>query len=154
MCATIDGLRTLTKALLDAKPWEVDPDCARMPWSEDAYQLRDHGGEQSTAVYRDTVAAEQPKLAFGLMWHDGHVMPDPPYRRALDMVKSALLKAGHEVYDWEPYRCAESHALGVGTSWVPPRMTYTDEQKRIYNVSGDVSGSPFSPDLTIAGPRE
>jgi hypothetical protein len=32
------------------------------------------------------------------------------------MVKTALVKAGHEVYDWEPYRCAESHALGVSNN--------------------------------------
>jgi hypothetical protein len=67
MCASIDGLKTLTKALLDAEPWEMDPDCVRMPWSDDAYRLRDHGGEMPIIASIGGERNVNPRLAFGIM---------------------------------------------------------------------------------------
>jgi amidase len=65
-----------------------------MPWSDDAYNLRDHGSGG--------------KICFGIMWDDGAVKPLPPYTRALEMTKKALLAAGHEVIDWKPYKSEEA----------------------------------------------
>ncbi|WWC68261.1 uncharacterized protein I206_102184 [Kwoniella pini CBS 10737] len=97
LTVSIDGLKTFYKALLDAKPWEFDPWTPRMPWSETAYNLVDHG--------------EGNKLCFAIMWDDGVVKPCPPYVRAMKELKEALLAAGHEVVDWTPYKTAESVAL-------------------------------------------
>lgn len=65
-----------------------------MPWSDEAYDLRDHG--------------RGGKLCFAIMWDDGAVKPVPAYTRALHETKAALLAAGHEVIDWEPYKSAEA----------------------------------------------
>lgn len=55
----------------------------RMPWNESMYQLEEHG------------AGEGP-LCFALMWENGEVKPNPPYWRAMEMTKKALLAAGHQ----------------------------------------------------------
>lgn len=75
-----------------------------MPWDEAAYNFKDHGG------------APDAKLCFGIMWDDELVLPNPPYKRALEITKKALLAAGHEVVDWEPYKQAEGYALSVSFS--------------------------------------
>lgn len=116
MRASVDGLRIVTKAILDAKPWDVDPTCLRMPWSEEAYRL--HDWHPASVLPRDKdgdIPSTLPKLSFAIMWDDGCAMPDPPYRRALGVVKEALQTAGHEVLDWVPYKSAESYELGVST---------------------------------------
>ncbi|WRT64467.1 uncharacterized protein IL334_001399 [Kwoniella shivajii] len=95
--ASIDGLKTFYKAVLDAKPWEHDPWTPRMPWSESAYALADHGNGD--------------KLCFAIMWDDGVAKPCPPYVRALQQAKDALIAAGHEVIDWTPFKSAESGEL-------------------------------------------
>ncbi|WWC59814.1 uncharacterized protein I303_102376 [Kwoniella dejecticola CBS 10117] len=97
LTVSVDGLKTFYKAVLDAKPWEYDPWTPRMPWSETAYNLVDHG--------------EGKKLCFAIMWDDGVVKPCPPYVRALKELKQALLAAGHEVIDWTPYKSAEATEL-------------------------------------------
>lgn len=88
--------------MLDAKPWNFDPWTPRMPWSEEAYNLADHGGEGA-------------KLCFAIMWDDGLVKPAPPYRRALEVTKKALEAQGHQVVDWVPYKSEEAFELLV--SW-------------------------------------
>nr|XP_019003203.1 uncharacterized protein I203_04240 [Kwoniella mangroviensis CBS 8507]OCF66664.1 hypothetical protein I203_04240 [Kwoniella mangroviensis CBS 8507] len=97
LTVSVDGLKTFYKAVLDAKPWELDPWTPRMPWSDSAYNLVDHGNGE--------------KLCFAIMWDDGVVKPCPPYERGMKEVKDALLAAGHEVIDWTPYKSAEARDL-------------------------------------------
>ena len=42
------------------------------------------------------------KLAFGVMRTDGIVRPQPPVRRAVEMVVKIIEKLGHKVIEWEP----------------------------------------------------
>ena len=72
-------LGLLTKSLLSTKPWLHDPLVHELPWREDQAKL------------------DTSKLTFGVLKHDGAVTPNPPVRRAVDMVVKALEKAGHEV---------------------------------------------------------
>jgi len=88
MAPHVSCLKTFTKAVLDAKPWNKDPLVARKPWSEAEYQLAEHGGPGA-------------KLCFAVMADNGVVRPHPPVRRALKMVADALREAGHTVIDWE-----------------------------------------------------
>jgi amidase len=113
MSISLDGLELFYRAVLDANPapWELDPLAMRMPWSEDAYNLRDHGGTNG-------------KVCFGIMWDDQQLLPLPPITRAMRMVKHALIKAGHKVVDWEPFGMREATDLGV----------------EIFNADGGVSG--------------
>lgn len=103
-----------------------------MPWSEEAYQLRDHGGKGA-------------KLCFAIMWDDGVVKPMPPYKRALEMTKKALLAAGHEVVDWLPYKAEEAIALLVCPCMYLVSLDVSDgmadSQGRTFVADGSVSAT-------------
>jgi hypothetical protein len=98
LTTSLDGLKLFVQSILAASPWEYDPWTPRMPWSHEAYSLRDHGGEGG-------------KLCFAIMWDDGVVKPVAPYTRALKETKKALLAAGHggEWVGWE----RRSHPEGM-----------------------------------------
>lgn len=112
MSAFVDGPRIFMKAILEAEPWRIDPTCLRMPWSEAEYALKDQG--------------QGSKLSFAIMWHDGVAIPEPPYKRALEMVKEALQRAGHEVLDWIPYESAEFYELGVSQHCPETQLTISE----------------------------
>lgn len=67
---------------MSQQPWLKDPLVIRKRWSEDEYQLIDHGNGG--------------KLCFAIMWDNGVVMPHPPVTRGLEITKKALLAAGHQ----------------------------------------------------------
>ncbi|CAE7114136.1 unnamed protein product [Rhizoctonia solani] len=78
-------------AIIDTRPWLRDPLCIRKAWDQEAYELVDHGGRGA-------------KKCFAMLCDDGLVKPHPPVWRAMDMMKRALLAAGHEVIEWENRR--------------------------------------------------
>ncbi|KAF5368405.1 hypothetical protein D9758_002315 [Tetrapyrgos nigripes] len=78
----IAGIKHFMKAVIDAKPWLQDPLAVRKRWSEEEYNLVDHGNGKN--------------LCFGILWDDG-----------LETVKKALLDAGHKVIDWKPLKHPE-----------------------------------------------
>ncbi|KZV89596.1 general amidase [Exidia glandulosa HHB12029] len=88
MSNSIAGLVAFMRAVIGQKPWLHDPLALRKPWDEESYRLKEHG--------------EGKKMCFGLMWDDGNYKPLPPQWRAMEMVKKALIAAGHTVVDWEP----------------------------------------------------
>jgi amidase len=90
------------KSVIDQKPWLKDPLAARKPWSEDEYQLVDHGNGK--------------KLCFAILWDDGQTRPHPPVIRGLEETKKALLAAGHEVIDWKPLKHEEIYTT-AGAIW-------------------------------------
>ena len=92
------GLKLLFKAILDAEPWHIDPQALRMSWNQARYELSEHGGTSE-------------KLCFGLMRHNGDVVPDPPYGRAMDMVEEALHRADHDTVEVQLPDAAEGHAI-------------------------------------------
>ncbi|KAG8919599.1 hypothetical protein FRC01_001209, partial [Tulasnella sp. 417] len=97
MASNISALKTFTKAVLDAKPWNKDPLVLRKPWSDREYALAEHGGEGA-------------QLCFAVMLDNDLVRPQPPVRRAMSMLVSALEDAGHKVIDWENKLHLELHA--------------------------------------------
>lgn len=82
LSASLSGVKIFMKTVLASEPWRRDPLVLRMPWNEDAYQLRDHGFGKS--------------LCFAFLWNDGLVIPHPPVRRAMEIVKKALIAKGHK----------------------------------------------------------
>ncbi|KAJ7631192.1 general amidase [Roridomyces roridus] len=90
---SLDGIKLFYKSVLSKQPWLKDPLVVRKRWSEDEYNLIDHGSGG--------------QLCFAIMWHNGVIVPDPPIRRGLEMTKDALLAAGHKVIDWTPHKQAE-----------------------------------------------
>lgn len=97
MTVSVDGLKVFFKAVLDAEPWRYDPVALHMPWSEPAYELAEHGGGKA--------------LCFGFNWHNGLAKPDPPFLRAMEKLKEALLAPGHIVVDYSPPDAATGATL-------------------------------------------
>ncbi|KAG6873896.1 hypothetical protein C0995_009675 [Termitomyces sp. Mi166 len=85
---SIHGLKIFIQGVLSQKSWFKDPLVIRKGWSEEQYNLSEHG--------------EGKRLCFAVMWNDGEVVPHPPIIRGLEMAKNALIKAGHKVIDWKP----------------------------------------------------
>ncbi|PPQ76253.1 hypothetical protein CVT26_008288 [Gymnopilus dilepis] len=94
MTNSLSGIQAFMKAVLDTRPWDMDPMVVRKPWDEEEWNLCEHGG----------VGAQ---LCFAVMWDNGVVRPHPPLIRAMKIVKAALEKAGHKVIDWECHRHLE-----------------------------------------------
>ncbi|KAI0365222.1 general amidase [Pilatotrama ljubarskyi] len=100
---SLNGIKTFMRAVLSKEPWLRDPLCVRKKWDEEAYRLEEHGGGQ--------------KLCFGIIWDDGHVAPQPPVLRALQMTKKALEAAGHAVIDWQALKHQELYEC-LATIWI------------------------------------
>ena len=86
MCNSIEMVKLFTKAVIDAKPWLKDPLAVKKSWSEEEYNLADHGRRGA-------------QLCFAMMWDNGVVKPLPPLQRAMSITKEALEKAGHKGKD-------------------------------------------------------
>ena len=78
----LSGIKLFMQVVISHKPWLKDPRALRKHWNEDEYRLTEHGGGK--------------KLTFGILWHDGLIVPQPPVIRALEMTKDAVIAAGHE----------------------------------------------------------
>lgn len=96
MARSMSSLKMITKAVIDAEPWNLDPKVAPIPWRED--------------VYQDTL---QRKLVFGVLRDDGVVRVHPPIKRVLESAVACLEAAGHEVVEWAPYGHKEAIAIMV-----------------------------------------
>lgn len=82
------SLRLMMKSILNQQPWLHDPLTLPIPWRED---------EETEILGMMRSNGQGPKLSFGIFQHDDVVRPQPPVRRALDMVASALQRLGHGV---------------------------------------------------------
>lgn len=82
------------KAVVGAKPWDLDPLVVRKPWDAEEYDLAGHGR-----------GSRDKKLAFAIMWDNGVVKPHPPLMRAMEMTKAALEAAGHTGQHILTYSC-------------------------------------------------
>lgn len=82
MANSLNSVITFTKAIIGAQPWRYDPLTIRKAWSEEEWNLVEHGGVGG-------------QLCFAIMWDNGVVKPHPPLLRAMRVVKMALKQAGH-----------------------------------------------------------
>ena len=89
MCRSPADIRLFMSSLAQQKPWLYDPQCLPIPWRKE-----EEGLPQT--------------LCFGFGMGDGTVTPTPPLRRAMDITKQALKKAGHKVIDFIPYESLEA----------------------------------------------
>jgi amidase len=85
MSRSIDSLVDVTKAVIDAAPWEHDPRCSPLFWQ--------------SAIFEDV---QSRPLRIAVMRDDGVVRPHPPVARVLEEVVSKLERAGHEIVPWNP----------------------------------------------------
>ncbi|KAJ7675379.1 general amidase [Mycena rosella] len=125
---TLDGIKTFFKAVMSAQPWLKDPMVIRKRWSDEEYNLMDHGNGVK-------------KLCFAIMWDDAVIMPHPPVRRGLEITKNALLAAGHQVIDWTPYKQAEI-VLTTNAIW-------NAASSEDYQTAAAPSGEPVIPSMGV-----
>ncbi|KAK4701042.1 amidase, partial [Phenoliferia sp. Uapishka_3] len=135
LTSSISGLRIFHKAVADAKPWLYDPIALRLPWNESEYNLVNHGGEGA-------------KLCFAIMWDDGIVKPHPPYIRAMEETKKALLAAGHEVIDWVPLDMAEGLEIIVSLPSRP--RSISERQAHLLRSQLGIFNADGGKDLDVA----
>ncbi|KAF7303278.1 Amidase domain-containing protein [Mycena kentingensis (nom. inval.)] len=128
LCNTLDGLKTFFQAVLSKRPWQKDPLVIRKQWSEDEYNLVDHGGKDG-------------KLCFAIMWDNGVIVPDPPVKRGLEFAKKALLAAGHQVIDWKQYKQKEI-TLTASAIW-------NAGAAEDYNAAAAATGEPVIASMTL-----
>lgn len=86
MATSARDLSLFCRVMLAYEPWLVEPPLLEIPWKQNVAE-----GE-----------GLPKKLCVAILWDDGVVRPHPPVLDALKRTKAALLKAGHEVIDWQP----------------------------------------------------
>lgn len=109
LATSVASLRLITKAILSQKPWLHDPLVHELPWR---YEQEKEVLELTGGIGD---AGKVGKLSFGILMSDGSVNPQPPVRRALNMVVSALQNLGHEAIEWTPPSHKEILAEGLNT---------------------------------------
>lgn len=85
MSRNLDSLISVTKAVITAAPWQLDPKCCPLPWRSGMF-----------------IEAQTRPLVVGIMYDDGVVRPHPPIARVLQEVAAKLQAAGHELVLWLP----------------------------------------------------
>jgi Asp-tRNA(Asn)/Glu-tRNA(Gln) amidotransferase A subunit family amidase len=85
MSRSIDSLIAVTKAVVDAAPWNQDPKCCPVPWRSE--------------IFEDT---RSRPLRIAVMTDDGVVRPHPPVTRVLNEIVAKLKHAGHDIVSWNP----------------------------------------------------
>lgn len=85
MARTLGTMIAVTKMVVDAQPWRLDPRCLPIPWREEHYR-----------------EVQARPLVVGLLLDDGVVKVHPPIERALKEMEAKLIAAGHEVVHWDP----------------------------------------------------
>jgi Asp-tRNA(Asn)/Glu-tRNA(Gln) amidotransferase A subunit family amidase len=99
MARTLDTLTQVSKAVIEAESWTLDPQLPPVPWKEDAFRQY-----------------SQKKLVIGLMPDDGIVRPHPPVERVFKELSQKLEAAGHELVSWDTSLNAECVDLVVSTT--------------------------------------
>ncbi|OJJ51284.1 hypothetical protein ASPZODRAFT_148589 [Penicilliopsis zonata CBS 506.65] len=100
MAPSVEALTLVTRSLLSLQPWMRDPLVHEIPWRDE--------------IFRETIRRadrQGSQLSFGIMRTDGHVHPQPPVLRAIDMTVAAIKSLGHSVIEWKPPSHAEAFKL-------------------------------------------
>ncbi|THY36221.1 amidase [Aureobasidium pullulans] len=83
------GLKLAVQSILQTEPWQRDPRVHPLPWRN----------EQEEAAKK---LAQDKKLTFAVLRHDGLCAPHPPIKRALEETVQRLESLGHKVIEWQP----------------------------------------------------
>lgn len=84
MTRDLDSICYITKLIANACPWNMDPRCSPLLWSEEKFQ-----------------EIQTRPMVIGLILDDGKVRVHPPITRALKELAAVLTAAGHEVITWD-----------------------------------------------------
>ncbi|RPA96102.1 amidase signature enzyme [Choiromyces venosus 120613-1] len=92
MTRSPESLTFITRQVIQANTYNLDPKVVPIPWREDIYQ-----------------STLSKKLRIGLMLDDGVVRVHPPIARLLKWAATILESKGHEIVPWKP----DHHYEGV-----------------------------------------
>ncbi|GAT29564.1 LOW QUALITY PROTEIN: amidase [Aspergillus luchuensis] len=84
MAKSLSSLTVVTKLVIAAEPWNIDPQVPPIPWRENIFQD----------------LSKRP-LVVGTMLDDGAVRVHPPIERLFRELVTRLKAAGHVVVDWD-----------------------------------------------------
>jgi len=96
MARSLASIVMIMKAVIEAKPWLLDPKCIPIPWRSHLYE-----------------EVQSRPLTVGIMFDDGVVKVHPPIERALREAAQLFEKAGHEIIPWPPTGHKECIAIMV-----------------------------------------
>ncbi|KAF9452079.1 amidase signature enzyme [Macrolepiota fuliginosa MF-IS2] len=127
LATSLEGVKIFMKNVISREPWQYDPLATRKRWSEEDYNLTEHGGGK--------------QLCFAVLWDDGYIRPHPPVLRGLEMTKSALIRAGHKVINWKPVRHPEIYDIA--------RKLWGTVGNKDYEAVTSLSGEPIVGTMTL-----
>jgi amidase len=84
-------MRLFVTSVLAEEPWKYDSKVIPLPW-----------GQSEADVIKTKLSSGG--LTLGYYNCDGVVLPHPPILRGVKTVVSTLKNAGHDVFQWTPYR--------------------------------------------------
>lgn len=89
LSTSVANLKLAVKSILQTEPWLHDPRVSPMPWRS----------EQEETVKK---LAQEKRLTFAVLRHDGLCAVHPPIKRAIEETVQKLEKLGHKVIEWQP----------------------------------------------------
>lgn len=120
MVRSAEDVRLFMTSLLSTSPWLYDLQTLPIPWRADLEVL-------------------PTQLCFGMATHDGLVSCTPPMRRAMEITRAALLKAGHKVVEFIPEEHHEAAEI--------IRKMWSADGGEEFQRDTDRSGEPLHPHL-------
>ncbi|GMM33294.1 putative amidase [Saccharomycopsis crataegensis] len=127
MASDLQDLKYVMELVIQAEPWKFDPKCPPIPWRDPEQQV------------------PAGKLVFALQSWNKLVMPSPPVKRALAIVKEKLIDAGHDVIEWDP------PISSMTATQVAVDVYGADGYKEVVDYT-QASGEPIVPEiLSLAG---
>lgn len=109
LARSLSSLRFVTKAVVDAAPWDYDPKVVPLPWRADVEEQ-----------------IQSRSLVIGLLVDDGVVKVHPPVERVVKEAARKLEAAGHEVIPWDysgHRECIEIMACVFPFHWLKVMLT-------------------------------
>lgn len=83
LTTTLTSMVTVMRAVIDSRPWKLDPRVVPIPWQE--------------GMFMET---KSRPLTIGVLSDDGVVRVHPPIQRVLEELVARLKTAGHEILPW------------------------------------------------------
>jgi len=135
LATSVGALKLVIKGLLSQQPWLYDPLVLEIPWRD----------EQEQAVLDIIKSSGGGQLAFGVIRNDGLIQPQPPVRRAVDIVVKTVENLGHKVIEWKP----PSHERILEIAF---RTWIYDGGKDVHSAFG-LSGEPLAKQISLYGTK-
>ncbi|KAJ5752317.1 Amidase [Penicillium odoratum] len=120
MTRDLQSLSYITRLVVNARPWDLDPRCTPLPWNEAAFH-----------------EIQTRPMVIGLIMDDGVVKVHPPIARALGELAARLESAGHEVLAWD----TSDHAACIELM----DLYYTADGGEDIRRDVKAAGEPFIP---------